>query len=136
MKYWTSIIISILLLSFSGCKKEKTDSNENYIAINQCKSFTRNEQKITCCLDSIIEDSRCPINAVCIWEGRAVVRFKVSTQNTVHTISLATNKFTPYPRDTTLVGFNIELVNLIPQPEVNKSFNYKEYVAKVNITKF
>jgi hypothetical protein len=136
MKYWTFIIFSFLLLSFSGCKKEKTADNENYIAVNQCKTFTREEKSITCCLDSIIEDSRCPINAVCIWEGRGVARFKVSTQNTIHTIALATNKFTPYRKDTTLAGFNIELMNLFPQSEVNRRLNYKEYVAEVKITKF
>lgn len=39
---------------------------------------------------SIIEDSRCPINAVCVWAGRIVVRTEVraSARREIHSLEL------------------------------------------------
>ena len=135
MKFSISICCSIILFAFASCKKESAVFDENLIAINQCRSFTRDAISLTCCLDSVIEDSRCPIDAVCIWQGRGVARFKVNTQNTVHTITLATIKFTPFNKDTTLAGFKIELIGLSPYPDLKKPLRYKDYVAEVKITK-
>lgn len=82
-----------------------------------------------------MQDSRCPVNAVCIWRGIAVARFKVNASNTEHTITLANWQFQSYIKDTTVAGFKIEFINLFSQTEAMKSFRYKDYVAEVKVTK-
>ena len=134
MKPTSLLFIIVMALTVFSCKKEPAALNENYVAVNQCKTFVRSSGAITCCLDSVIQDSRCPINAVCIWGGIGVARFTIKFKNENHVIELATQKFSNlYNKDTTLAGFNIELVNLSPHPELDKPLNYSNYIAELNI---
>jgi hypothetical protein len=133
MKFYTYLISISTLLFFAACKKDSLPLNENYIPVNKCQSYYNDS--ITCCLDSVVQDSRCPLNAVCIWQGIAVARFKVNTSNEAHSITLATWKFQSYIKDTTVAGFKIELVNINSQNEATKPFGYNDYVAEVKITK-
>ncbi len=123
----------VSLFMFATSKKDAVTFSENYIPINQCQSHYYGS--LTCCLDSVLQDSRCPIYATFIWAGIVVVRFKVDNSNAPHTITLATYKFPPYIQDTTVSGFKIELVNLSAQKEIEKPFDYNDYIAKVKITK-
>lgn len=135
MTYSVSLIVPALLLVIASCKKPAAQVNENYISVNKCQAFNRDGKILTLCLDSVIQDSRCPINTVCVWQGIAVAQFTASSQNTKEVITLATNKFEPYTRDTTLSGFKIEFINLTPHKDMGKPFNYKDYVAEVKITR-
>lgn len=135
MKTTVSLLTGLMLFIFASCKKEYKANNENFIPVNKCQAFNSNETIITCCLDSVLQDSRCPINAVCIWQGIAVARFKVNVQTSHHIITLATSKFQPYNNDSTVAGFKIEFINLLPQIELNKSINYNDYIAQIKLTK-
>ena len=134
MKFSTYTVIVILLFAFASCKKDKA-FNENYIPVNKCQSFNKEGATLTCCLDSVVEDSRCPVNADCIWQGITIARFKISTQNKEHLITLATRKFLTYSPDTTIAGFRIEFIQLLPNAVLDKQFSYKDYIAEVKITK-
>jgi len=123
----------VVLFLFATCKKDTATLNQNYIPVNKCRTYYNDS--ISICLDSVLQDSRCPVNVVCIWQGIAVARFKVNTSNTEHLITLANWKFQSYIKDTTVVGFKIEFINLSGQTEATKSFGYKDYVAEVKVTK-
>jgi hypothetical protein len=123
----------IMLFMFATCKKDTVMFNENYIPVNKCQSYF--SDSLTCCLDSVLQDSRCPVNVVCVWQGIAVVRFKVTTSNAVHSITLANWKFQSYITDTTVAGYKIEFVNLNGQKDATKLFGYNDYVAEVRVTK-
>jgi len=118
---------------FATCKKEAATPGKEYIPVNQCQSYYADS--ITCCLDSVLQDSRCPVNAICVWQGIAVARFKVKAPGTAHTITLATWKFQSYLKDTTVSGFKIEFVNLNGQNNATKPFGYNDYVAEVKVTR-
>jgi hypothetical protein len=133
MKFSAYFISLIVLFILASCTKQSTQAGENYISVNQCQSYYNGS--VTCCLDSVIQDSRCPLNATCIWAGIGVVRFKVNVSTAAHTITLATFKFPPYPPDTIVSGFKIELVNLSAQKEMEKPFGYNDYIAEVKVTK-
>jgi hypothetical protein len=135
MKGFFTIFPVAIVFAFVSCNKEELPISENFIPINTCQSYTVDSKKLTLCLDSIIDDSRCPVDAVCIWQGMGVARFKLNAENMDHIITLATLKFAHYNRDTTIAGFKIELINLSPQSKVNKPVSYKDYVAEVNVTK-
>lgn len=128
---WTALVLAAMV----SCEKEPGPINNNLIPVNKCQVFDYTGESITCCLDSVIADSRCPIDGICIWQGSGIARFKVSTSNTLNTITLATFKYSIYNKDTTVAGFKIELVNLSPVSRVNQPVNYKDYVAQVAITK-
>ncbi|MEO6731807.1 MAG: hypothetical protein ABIN01_11380 [Ferruginibacter sp.] len=133
MKSLLSILVVLIIIS--SCRKQPPALNENFISVNKCQSFTKEGNTITCCVDSVIQDSRCPIGAMCIWQGIAVGRFLVKSNNENHVITLATSEFPPYTRDTIVAGYKIEFINLLPQKEISKSFNYDDYIAEVKVTK-
>ena len=135
MKSVGSIFIAMIVFFFVSCDKEPVSLNENYIPVNKCQSYNQDGEKLTLCLDSIVQDSRCPINAVCIWQGVAVARFTVDTKNNDHVIELATAPLLQYKKDTIVAGFKIELINIAPHPEMGKPLNYDEYVAEVKVSK-
>ena len=139
MKYSNLLLIAVLLLSLASCKKQVQPANEiNFpgsLALNKLESFDIDGETLTCSLDSVLQDSRCPINANCVWQGMAVARFNVSHDNTQSAITLGTIKFGPYDTNSTVAGFKIELVGVSPYPELGKPANYNDYVAKVKITK-
>ncbi len=64
-----------------------------------------------------VTDSRCPIDAVCIWEGDGVASFKLTDLNTgkVETVDLHTNQGVGSDSKT-LAGITVQMVELNPFP--------------------
>ena len=137
MKCLNFLLIGAILVASASCKKQSQvqENTSNYLALNKLQSFALAGQTISCTLDSVVQDSRCPNLAVCVWQGMAVARFNVSLENTQQTITLSTTKIGEYDTNTTVGGFKIELIDVSPYPELNKPTDYKDYVAKINITK-
>jgi hypothetical protein len=91
--------------------------NDTIVIFNKTCKFN-SENQFYLCLDSILEDSRCPTGALCIWEGDARVRFhfeKIYEQPL--SFILHTN-----PKGTTEINidrYKISLINLYPYPSIN-----------------
>ena len=64
---------------------------------------------------TLAEDSRCPLNAACVWEGNA--RILVTATEGTETAVLALNTAAHlYPSSGTFAGYRIELRALAPYP--------------------
>ena len=83
----------------------------------------------------MIEDSRCPLGVVCIWQGTAIAKFSVTVNDHQQPVTLSTFKLPGFPSDTILMGYKIEFVDLLPYPDINKSHDISEYRAELKITK-
>lgn len=67
--------------------------------------------------DAVISDSRCPANAVCIWQGAAIAAFSFTKNGDTHRFNLSTITMeTDYTKDTLIAGYKIEFKNLLPYP--------------------
>ena len=84
-------------------------------------------------LDSVLTDSRCPKDGVCIWAGNAEVRFVYSKDN--NRMKFILNTLATFRTDSLINGYRIKLVNLIPYHEVGSSINQADYKAEIKITK-
>jgi hypothetical protein len=64
-----------------------------------------------------VKDSRCPINAVCVWEGDGVASFNLRdlSTGTIQTLELHTNQGVGSDT-TTLSGITVRMVELNPFP--------------------
>ena len=91
--------------------------------------------------DAVTEDSRCPANVVCIWEGNARAQFTLRQYDAldertmeVHDDSIELNTSSRFPRGRiVLVGLsrsNLVMRSLGPQPPVTDP---KSYVATLLI---
>lgn len=73
--------------------------------------------KVKLSFDAVVSDSRCPANAMCIWQGAATATFSFTKNNDAHRFDLSTITMKPnYTKDTVIAGYKIEFVNLLPYP--------------------
>ena len=69
----------------------------------------------------------------CIWEGNAQVRFKLISQgNYQYLFSLNTNLS---PVDTLIEVFRIEMINVLPYPELDETIEQEDYKVELIIKK-
>ena len=126
---------SIFLVLF-GCKKNVEVRNSSSVSWKNCSQIENKTDDVKVCLDSLIEDSRCPLGVICVWEGTAIARFSVTVNGQQQPVTLSTLNMPGYhPSDTILMGYKIEFFNLSPYPEVGKTHDILEYKAELNITK-
>lgn len=131
----TIIILTFLLItSVSGCRNElnQVSVDKNFeLNYKEIRYFPDHTASIT--LDSVLNDSRCPTGAQCVWAGNAEVRFIYSdgTQNSAFILNTLPN----FRTDTLVNGYRIKLVRLNPYPQLGTAIKQSEYKAEVKITK-
>jgi hypothetical protein len=81
------------------------------------------------------QDSRCPASVQCVWAGDATVRSSVALACTRATPACAAPELlldlhtSAEPRSGQYSGMSIELLALVPAPEVPEPIRKREYVA-------
>jgi len=106
----------IAILSFS-CVKFVNDERYPFIDLNNCSQSKMNGTSVRVCFDSLIEDSRCPRNAICIWEGAARVKLSLIVNGQQESFELSTlNRSPHYRTDTVVLGYRVQLKNVYPYP--------------------
>ncbi len=134
------LILSVSMLSFvDSCSRSGIELKEGTlnIPLKKCADGKISRDKLSLCFDSVINDSRCPANAVCVWQGTAVAKFSLTKNDKSTSFELATIKMSPnYHKDTAIMGYKIEFVNLSPYPgTVPTPFPADQIKAELKITK-
>jgi len=102
------------------------------LPINECSFNTDNQTYI--CLESIVNDSRCPEGATCFWAGNAKVKFKyIRLNEDPFFFDLNTN--ISFTNDSIIDGYRYTLLNLFPYPSLKHHTDEKEYQAELSIEK-
>jgi hypothetical protein len=102
----------------------------NDIRFHDCLYNPENESYI--CFDSVLSDSRCPLNATCFWAGMAEVKFRfVKLPGITQYFVLNTNN--AFRNDTIIGGYKYTLVNLKPAPEIDQRTRQESYTAGLKI---
>jgi hypothetical protein len=105
------------------------------IDLNECENITFGNDELTLCLDSVA-DSRCPINANCIWSGTAITRFSFTKNDQSFPVVLATPPFASYQQQVSIAGYTIKLINVLPYPELGPSAPANQIKAKIEIKNY
>jgi hypothetical protein len=79
----------------------------------------------------VVSDSRCPLNAMCVWAGDAVAEFTVVGRGVQSTYQLQLNDAAK--RSVTHQGAVIEFQSLDPLPISGQPTNPASYRAKVEV---
>lgn len=130
------LFLALTLLSFSSCYKDviKSDFNLNdTVSINAKQMLTNRAESFSITFDSVKNDSRCPEGVICIWAGNAWAVFNYTKGRNAVFFTLSTLQ--SLGNDTTIDGYNIKLISLLPYPAVNRQITQDEYVAKLLIRK-
>ena len=101
-----------------SCKKNNFEKTNNSAILYNCTPKTI-EPYI--CFDSLIQDSRCPIGAECIWQGTVQIKISFHDGTQTYPVKMELSKFPfgGYTNDTTINGYRIIFTDLKPYPEVN-----------------
>ena len=138
------LLFLVLITGLIGCNKEKNlKSGDLLLILNDTteialhKVYTNYENSLSIKMDSILEDSRCPIGAQCVWSGIAGARFDFILNKKLTRFDLYTLNNLNYPvwhKDTIISGYKIQLIELNPYPSLLKHFKYGQYKAKIIIS--
>jgi len=109
-------LICIIAAALTSCKKSNVQNNGE-VQLNQCLQKEFGSETVYLCFDSLLEESRCPRNARCIWQGFALVKFTFKESGQQHSVKLSTITMQGIPsKDTTISGYTIRLLNVLPYP--------------------
>lgn len=128
MKYLINTAV-ILLFTFTACNTNDPqtdglggnptqlkliggDLDSSTITLKQGESAIINDN-IKISFKGLVSDSRCPIDAMCIWAGNAAVEIKITTDQDNFTTTL--NTFAS-PKSVWVKGILIELKEVLPYP--------------------
>ncbi len=146
MRQKSFIALFIFLFSsflYSGCEKYQcncycSDFNAEELTLNDTvdlkysELYCNSEHEIRVSFDSL-SDSRCPIGAMCFWEGNASVKFMIEREGeSKDTFTL--NTHSRFITDTVLNGVRYELIDLLPYPEIGKDYVLDDYILQVLIS--
>lgn len=126
------IVVSFLMvLSLAGCDSANLAESQPQVAVlgepfeidyNQKAIFQ--DQDITIKFVGVLEDSRCPVEAECIWAGNVKIALLFNGQQ----IKLNSNL---KPRQIAVRGYVVKLVSVLPSPHVNEKIKKEKYTAKL-----
>jgi hypothetical protein len=110
------LICIALMLVQTSCRKTSADEN-GQLKLNNCIERKFSGEKVNLCFDSLLSESRCPVNARCIWQGYALAKFIFKEGAQQHEVILSTVSMQGIPsQDTTISGYTIRLVDIHPYP--------------------
>lgn len=126
-------LLSVLLVSLIAC----SDSVEsvNGLLLGDTVNIKLNEtlyldgENVSLKFDDVLQDSRCPLDVICIWEGNASVALILSENSNKHDIVL--NTYRPFGRDTTINNYKITLVDVHPYPMSDNTIDKSKYSVDI-----
>ena len=111
--------MSIIAMAHSCSKSGDKRLSEGTIELkfNESASGNIKGDNVKLSFDALVSDSRCPANAMCIWQGAATATFTFTKNSHDNRFNLSTVTLPPnYTKDTIIAGYKIEFVNLLPYP--------------------
>ncbi|MBV5282790.1 MAG: hypothetical protein JZU53_10210 [Paludibacter sp.] len=128
------LYVLMLFINLVSCNSnvnvEASTKPSDTITIGIKDVFLHKDPEFTLQVDSILNDSRCPIGAQCFWEGNAEVRFKLSSLNS-KTVMFNLNTANIFRKDTIIEGIKFKLIELNNQPDIMGRNSYQSYRVKI-----
>lgn len=128
------IILSTLVFLFVfSCVNSFAEEHSHYessfnLTLNQTVDFDSGNFKVT--LESISEDSRCPSDVTCVWEGRFTGEFLLVSKNFSESTTLSSNS-----EKLVWNGYTVKINDVSPYPSSDKKISPDEYVVSLIIEK-
>lgn len=86
--------------------------------------------------EKLVHDSRCPANAMCVWQGMVTVEMTVQAGGHKKTFSLSADPGNPEAIEATVLGHKVTLVHVWPYPgTILEEVKLSDYVVEVTATK-
>jgi hypothetical protein len=101
------IILSIATIALgNSCSKSNNQRLEEgmiELKLHESAEGRIGGDRVKLGFDAVVSDSRCPANAMCVWQGAATAAFSFSKNGDTHRFNLSTLTMKPqYTKDTVL----------------------------------
>ena len=127
------LLLFVFITTIISCDKrvETTEGQLPTVEIRHCANEVVNGNALQICFDSLIADSRCPMNARCVWQGEATVKLSLQIgANEKQAFKLSTLNNPPtFRNDTTISGYKIQLLKLSPYPGDGSNNPYRVEIS-------
>ncbi len=144
MKEFVIIIMGTLFLGgLCACRKQesalKLSGNVKQIQLNDTITLTFGDSAVIKSENLLLtflgvpEDSRCPIDAVCIWGGDAKAMFRVETPGKKTTLDLHTAS--DFQNRKIVGNYVINLISVIPHRKAIEIVKLEDYQVRIVISK-
>lgn len=131
-----SIIAVIVLLLIVSCAKEAVNANEGSskeeVTIKVGELVIVSGTSLAIEFSSVTQDSRCPIDVICVWAGNAETEMAFHVPGSPVTVGYL-NTFEE-PREISYSGYHIKLKDLKPYRREGMEIDPNEYEAILVIT--
>lgn len=119
-----TVLVSFFLVLFISAVSGQS-GQEISVKVGETKTASKSGFKAN--FISVLEDSRCPEGANCIWAGQARIKVTIETKDGQSmNVELSTNGEN---QSVQVATYLIHLVKLTPQPSAQKAPEEKEYSA-------
>ena len=126
------IIIITILLAISLVIVASAQTGQS-VLVCAGKQVTAKQSGLKVKFVEVLEDSRCPTGANCIWAGNARIKIEVTNKDGGEkTFELNTSSG---PKGDQFDGWAVDLVTLTPYPSTKGAIDPKDYIAKLVITR-
>ncbi len=135
------ILFSVVLLFIFGCEKEESTLDAHF---NLDETFTlKFGEEATCScgnlevqFSDVIEDSRCPQNVECVWEGQVSVQISILDENNseLQTLELTKHLDDIAPATDTLGNYIYFLKEVLPYPLEPMNIEENDYEIELIVT--
>jgi len=135
------LVAITLVCSFLACEKTSISNSpaakelilNDTLTIAYQDTLRNTDENSWLTFSSLVADSRCAINVVCVWEGNAEISFTFF--NGVKSASFNLNTHPMFGRDTTVLGFDFSLIEVDPYPHIDSLYTAEDYSVSVLMTK-
>lgn len=140
MKHTLSLFLLSLCLFFAvGCEKEEAPASHMEIALNVPFSLKPPQQGKSADIGVKvlqIADSRCPLDANCIWEGEVSVTLNVQTATDPREVVLTLHRPEVDAKNTTIVGaYRLTLEWVSMPPSADSGWKLENYELRLLVSR-
>jgi hypothetical protein len=136
MKY-ALVVIAFLMISCNSSSSTPTETQDlvtQQFTLRYGQSAAIAGSSLRVRFAEPAEESRCPRNVVCVWMGNAKIRLDVTSNGRTESVFLNTAGNSEFPREATVFGTKIRLVDLQPYPEDPQPNDPTRYSAQLEIS--
>ena len=121
------IVLSFMLSCQSSISAGEVSLGEDF-EMEFGQNLTIPQESVRIQFKDVLEDSRCPEGATCIWAGNAKIAILLNeTEANLNTYL--------EPKQSRMSRYTVDLISVKPYPKVGVEVKKEDYVAKLRITK-
>lgn len=129
------VLNTLIVVFFFGLLSQACDKEEDTGLINLNLGETYQASGLTLKFASVISDSRCPSNVICVWGGNAEVLFDFEKVGINTDFKLDTASGNNFKNDTLIGGYRIKLLKVLPYPESEGEIEPDDYSIEIEISR-